>query len=115
MAQGKDDLKGIVPFLNENPKAMELMKVWPRKVQFELDSEASPFHIVIEQNSMSLFDGACKEPDIIVAGDAKEFANVVTGVKDITHPIAHGQLVVKKGKISEMVHFNRIVQLAKRR
>ena len=114
MVQGKDDLKEIVPLLNLSPKAMEKMKAWPRKVQFELTNETSPFHIVINQGKIDLLEGPCKEPDLIVAGDAKELANVVKGVKDITHPIANGQLVVKKGKISEMTQFNRIVTLAKR-
>ena len=115
MGQAKNSLERMIPWLNDHPKAIGIMKAWPRKVQFDLDKERSPFHIVVGRGEMSLLDGVCGEPDIIVGGDEKALAEVVEGVIDITHPISQGRLFVKRGKISEMTQFNRLIALAKRR
>jgi len=115
VGKAKNRLGQVIPGINDHPKAIGIMKAWPRKVQFDLDEERSPFHIVVSRGEMRLLDGACDEPDIIVGGDEKALAEVVDGVIDITHPISQGRLVVKKGKISEMTHFNRLIALAKRR
>jgi len=115
MGKAKDTLEQMIPGLNDNPKAKGIMKAWPKKLQFDLGDEGSSFHIVVDQEEMQLLEGTCREPDIIVGGDEKALAEVVEGVIDITHPISQGRLVVKKGKISEMTHFNRLIALANRR
>ena len=115
MKRAKDCLEQMIPLLNENPKAVGIMKAWSRKVQFDFDNENSHFHIVVDRGAMRLSDVACGEPDITVTGDEKALAEVVEGVIDITHPISQGRLVVKRGKISEMTHFNRLIAIAKRR
>lgn len=114
MKRAKDCLEQMIPLLNETPKAVRIMKAWPKKVQFDLDNEESPFCISVEGGEMHLLEGAWGEPDIIVNGDGKALADVVEGVMDITHPISQGRLGIKRGKISEMTHFNRILALAKR-
>jgi putative sterol carrier protein len=64
---------------------------------------------------MALPKTVSKKVDIVVSGDTKEFAKVVRGEIDVTHPIARGQLIIKKGKVSEMTLLNRILWVIKGR
>lgn len=117
MGRGKEELVRIIPYLNNNPKSVELMKVWTKVFQFRLDDD-EPFYITVKRGQMMLEDGLYPDPDLIMVGDAKEFAQVAEGYKDITHPIAHGQLRLSKGKNWELISFSRILgttQYLKRR
>ncbi len=115
MSEGKDELKKVVPLFDGNPKAVEIMEGWPRTVLFELDGEKPPFYITVKEGKMSFAEGVPKEADIVVKGNGKEFAKVVKRERDITHPIAEGSLRVDKGKLSQLIIFDRILATAKRK
>lgn len=109
MDKGKQDLENIIPALNANTRARTLMEAWPRIVQFQLDGEAKPFYVVIDNGQMKLSEGIHPSPHIQVLGDAKEFSRVVRGEKDITHPLLFGDLRLGLGKNMEMITFSRIL------
>ena len=116
MAEVKDELERIIPLLNTNPKAKEVMDGWPRLIRFELEGEEQPFSLVVEQGQAKLLDDpASREPDIILLGSAKEFVRVVRRERDITHPIAEGTVWLGTGKLSQMIIFDRILAMSKRR
>jgi putative sterol carrier protein len=105
MGEAKSEVIKLVPLINSSSGAMKIMEGWPRSILLELDGEENPFFITIEQGKMRVEEKSNKEPDIIMLGDAREIAKVFRGDKDITHPLAHGQLRLKRGKSIELVIF----------
>lgn len=116
MGEALNELKKVIPLLNDNPRAKEILEGWPRTVNFELDSEGGPFHVIVADGKIRTGEGAAaKEADIVVKGDSREFSRVVRRERDITHPMAEGHLWVTKGKLSQLVIFDRVLATAKRR
>jgi putative sterol carrier protein len=107
-------LQSAIPRLNENKAARNLMEAFPRTVQLNLEGEARPLHLVIAGGRMELREGAALSADIVVVGETAEFARVVNGELDVSHPIAHGKLRVEKGKVSDMTLLTRILWSTKR-
>lgn len=101
--------------LNESPKARDLMEAFPRTIQFDLNGEESKFFMTIEGGRMAIAKGVSEKADIVIIGNTEEFAKVVRGKLDVTHPIARGQITVTKGKVSEMTLLNRILWAIERR
>jgi putative sterol carrier protein len=115
MGETLSEFKKIIPILNSSPKARNLMEAFPRVIQFELDGEERQFFITIKNGQMDLKEGVFDNCDILVKGNTKEFAKVVEGKVDVTHPIAQGHITINKGKVSEMTLLNRILVAIKRR
>lgn len=113
MGQAREELTKIIPVLNGARKAQGLMNTFSRKIQFDLAGEETSFRIEIEKGQMKLAVDSSGEADIIVTGEAKEFARVINDGVDVTHPIARGHLTITKGKISEMTLLNRILWATK--
>jgi putative sterol carrier protein len=105
----RDALILAVAQLNESKSARNLMESFPRTVQLNLDGEGKTLHITIERGRIALREGSAAEPHLVISGDTNEFARVVNGELDVSHPIAHGKLRVEKGKVSEMTLLNRIL------
>lgn len=114
MNETRDALGAAAALLNESRAARNLMDAFPRTVQLELDGEGQLLHLAIAGGRMALREGPAPDADIVVAGDTREFARVVKGDYDISHPIARGRLRVDKGKVSEMTLLNRILWVTKR-
>lgn len=114
MNETRNELRKAVALLNESKAARNLMDAFPKTVQLNLDGEGQNLHIAIAGGRIAVREGAAARPDIVVAGDTREFARVVKGELDVTHPIAHGKLRVEKGKISELTLLNRILWSTKR-
>ncbi len=108
MAESFSELTGLAARLNESRTAKNLMEAFPRTIEFDLKGEDGKFFMKIDGGRMSIVKGAARNADIAVAGDTGEFAKVVRGKLDVTHPIAHGHLTVEKGKMSELTLLNRI-------
>ena len=115
MGKAKTALEELLPLVNSNRSAKELMGAFHRKIQFELDDEKKPMNMVIAQQQMAMAESIAGEADIVATGDGAELARVIRGEIDITHLIARGNLFIKKGKISEMTLLNRILLSIKRR
>jgi len=115
MVQGKDDLRDIIQLLNGNARARELMTVWPRVIELDLEGEEKPFYLVIDQGQMALEESVGKPVDIVISGSIGAFMEVMRGRKDVTYPIAHGDLRLAKEKIPDMISFSRILRTQERR
>lgn len=115
MVQAKKTLLELLPLINSSPKAKELMDVFSRTFKFELDDGKKPIYMIITKRQMMVPEGISGEVDIIATGNGFEFTKVLKGEIDVTHLIARGDLVIKKGKISEMTLLNRILLSSKRR
>ena len=109
MGQAKEELLKIMPALNSARKARDMMKVFTRKIRFDLAGEEKPFSLEIDKGQMQITEDATGEADIIVTGEGKEFAKVISAGVDVTHPIAFGHIVITRGKVSEMTLLNRIL------
>ena len=115
MGETFNELTGKVSRLNESRSAKNLMETFPRTIQFDLEGEEDRFFIVIERGRMTVTKGAPGTTDIEIIGDTREFAKVVRGKLDVSHPIARGHITVTKGKVSEMTLLNRILWATERR
>ncbi len=109
MGQTKEEFLKIIPVLNGAKKAAGLMKLFSRKIRFELAGEEKAFTLEIDKGQMKLAENGAGEADIVVTGDGNAFARVISAGVDVTHPIARGQISITKGKISEMTLLNRIL------
>ena len=109
MGQTKEELRKIIPVLNGAKKSSDLMKLFTRKIRFELAGEEKAFNLDIDKGQMKLTENGAGESDIVVTGDGNAFARVISAGVDVTHPIARGQIRITKGKISEMTLLNRIL------
>jgi putative sterol carrier protein len=114
MDETKTALHAAIPQINESKAARNLMDAFRRTVQLRLQGEGGELCVVIDGGRMAVREGATAAPDLIVTGDTREFARVVKGDVDISHPIACGKLRVEKGKVSEMTLLNRILWATKR-
>lgn len=108
-------LFALVPKLNESRTARALLEVFPKTIQFRLDDDAGPFYLRIAGGRVALEKGMAQNPEIEVAGSAREFARVITEKVDVTWPIAEGHVTVEKGKISQLTLLNRILWAAERK
>ncbi len=113
MGQAKIELEKVVPLLN-NPWAKEIIEGWPRTLAFELEGETAPFHISTKDAKVIFGEGAGKEADLVIKGESNELARVVRRERDITHSMADGKIWTTKGKLSQLVIFDRILATAKR-
>ena len=109
MGQAKEELLKIMPALNSARKARDMMKVFTRNIRFDLTGEEKPFSLEVANGQMKVTEDTRGDADIIVTGDAKEFAKVISAGVDVTHPIAFGHIVITKGRVSEMTLLNRIL------
>jgi len=108
MGRAKDALASAISILNQNQKAKEMVEAMPKVVCFELEGE-KPFYVVVEGEQLNLTDAISGEPDIIVSGDADEVAKIARREREITHPIAEGKISITKGKLSQMIVFDRML------
>ena len=115
MGAARNELEKIIPLFTDNPRAIEIMEGWPRTVLFDLDGEQSPFYISVKEAKMSLAEGLPREADIVLRGESRELADVVKREKDITHPIAEATLRVERGRLSQLIIFDRILATARRK
>jgi putative sterol carrier protein len=109
MGETWSEFEAIIPKLNKHRIAKNLMEVFPRKIEFDLQGEDGPFVVSIQNGQIAASKGTTHKADLVVAGSSAEFAKVVRGKVDVSHPLARGQITVEKGKVSEMTLLNRIL------
>ena len=114
MNETRDQLVIAMAQLNESRAAQNLMESFPRTVQLNLQGEGKSLHVSFDGGRMAVREGDAAAPHIVVTGDTREFARVVRGEIDVSHPIARGQLRIEKGKVSDMTLLNRILAMTKR-
>ena len=110
-----DEMAKIVPKLNASAGASHLMEAFSRVIQFSVPGEGAPFFVRIENGQIQMHDATANDPDLVInISDAARFIDVLRGGLDISHPVAEGRLTVERGKLSEMVLFNRILAAAQK-
>lgn len=105
MGEAKSEVLKLIPLVNSSSGATKIMGGWPKSILVQLEGEESPFYIIIEQGKMRVEEKLEREPEMVMLGNATEIAKVFRGDKDITHPLAHGQLRLQRGKSIELVLF----------
>ncbi len=115
MGEAKDELKRIIPLMDNNPRAKEIFEGCHKTVLFELEGEDPSFYISVSEGRVSLGEDIPENVDILLKGSGQELARVVRRERDITHPIAEASLWIEKGKLSQLIIFDRILATAKRR
>ena len=105
MGEAKTEVLKLLPILNASVGAARIMEGWPKALRLELEGEESAFYIIIEAGKMRVAENFEKEPDLVMHGEAGEIAKFFRGDKDITHPLAHGQIRLSRGKSLELVVF----------
>ena len=115
MGRAREELERVVPILNQNPKAKEMMGALPAVVEFNLEGEEESFFVIVDGDQLSLAGTTERKPDIKVSGDADEIAKIVRREREIMHPIAEGKVWVSAGKLSQMVIFDRVLDFQRRK
>ena len=115
MAEAKKKTETIVPLLNSSSRAKQLMEVWPRVLQLDLEGEEKPFYLVIDKGQAAVEERVDKPVDMVISGSNKAFIDVMGGRKDVTYAVAHGELKLAKEKIPDIIAFSRILRTTERR
>lgn len=115
MGKVKESLKEAIPRMNANPKAREIIQVLPRAIAFDLEGEGETFALVVNQDDSVSLSGDSGNAEIVVSGDAAEFARIVTREREVTHAVAEGKVWVSRGKLSKMILLDRLLNLARKR
>lgn len=109
------EVTNLVPKLNASAAARNLMEAFPRVIQFTVSGEGAPFCIRIADGAIELQDAIPNDPQLFVRVlDGERFLKVLRGHIDISHTFAAGQLIVERGKASEMILLNRILAAAQK-
>lgn len=87
---------------------------WSTVLQFTLDGEERPFHLIIQNGRLTFRFGRHPRPITCIEGSATAFAPVARGEVDITHPVAHGELRVTRGDWFDALNFSKAVAAVKR-
>ena len=115
MGKAKEALREAITRMSGNPKAHEIIQILPRKIAFDLDGEEQPFALAVDQDDAVFLSDDAKDAEIVVAGDAAEFARIVSREREITHAIAEGKVWVSHGKLSKMILLDRLLNLSRKR
>jgi hypothetical protein len=104
-------LKQVAASLNENPKARYLMEGFTRDIY--LVAQDDPVRVRIADGLMYVAKAPIADAGIVVnVKDPSRFLLVIESGLDISHPIAEGAISISRGKVSDLVLFNRILALS---
>lgn len=112
MGDALEAVKKAVGQINASEKAKYVITAWDAAIEFDLDGEDGPFHLLVKDAKIELAGGAAADPLVAVKGAADAVAKAARGEIDITHPVQRGQLKLAKGKMIDLIRYNRAVQAA---
>ncbi|MBI4290640.1 MAG: SCP2 sterol-binding domain-containing protein [Betaproteobacteria bacterium] len=115
MGKAKEALKEAVPRMNANPKAREIIQVLPRVIAFDLEGEGEPFALAVKDDDTVCLSDETRDSEIVVSGNAAEFAKIINREGEVTHAVAEGKIWVSKGKLSRMILLDRLLNLSRKR
>lgn len=108
-----DAMTRMAERLNANPKAGYLMGGFTRDVAFTDEEGRERFLVRILEGTMEVFwDREAEDGIIVRVADASRLLPVIQSGLDISHPIAEGAISVIRGKVSDLVLFNRILAVS---
>ena len=104
--------------MNKNPKAQQVFETdvggkptnWNISFQFNLDDE-EPFSLSIQDKNVNLNTGTMAEAEIVMSGDNKSIIKICQGKGDFTHSISREEIVVKKGKVIDVIRLTRAITI----
>ena len=115
MGKAKEAVREAIPRMNANPKSREIIQVLPRVIAFDLEGEGETFALVVKDSNAVILSDDTGDAEIVVGGDAAEFAKIVTREREVTHAVAEGKVWLTKGKLSRMILFDRLLNLSRKK
>jgi putative sterol carrier protein len=112
MGVSKEEIKKVIGLINESEEAKELLAGWEKVIQFDLEGEENPFHIVFTGEAAEFKDEPHPSPDLTFKADTELFAKILRGEEDATSAFMMGKLTID-GIISDALKFREIVQAAR--
>ncbi len=109
MGEGKELLRKAVELMNSNEKSQERMRGWKAIIQFELEGEEGPFHLVFAgQDQTKFVDGPYEDPTVILRSDTDTLVKIYSGKEDIVEAFFTKKLRVE-GPLPEAQKFQGII------
>ncbi|MFQ6124211.1 MAG: SCP2 sterol-binding domain-containing protein [Candidatus Heimdallarchaeota archaeon] len=109
MGEGKELLRKAVELINTNEKSKERMSGWKAIIQFELEGEKGPFHLVFKgQNQTDFVDSSHEAPTVTLRSDTNTIAKIYKGEEDIVEAFFAKKLRVE-GPLPEAQKFQGII------
>jgi len=109
MGEGKELLRKAVELINNNEKSQERMRGWKAIVQFELEGEEGPFHLVFAgQDQTEFVDGPHEAPTVTLRSDTDTLAKIYKGEEDMVEAFFAKKLRVE-GPLPEAQKFQGIL------
>jgi putative sterol carrier protein len=95
--------------LNGSRHARKLMGAFSRTIRIDFDN-GDRVTIIFSNSEMSLSQSEAGEEDLLLRLNGHgRFLDVLRGTLDITHTLASGELIVAKGKVTDLILWNRII------
>ena len=84
-------------------------------LELDLEGEERPFYLIVDKGQISVKEGVDNPVDMVISGNNEAFVDVITGRKDVTYAVAHGELKLAKEKIQDIIALSRILRTTGRR
>lgn len=95
--------------LNSSAQARYLMAAFSRTMKVCVAGE-DPFFVSIRDGAMQITPTSDVKEDLCLRIEREgRFREVLSGILDITHTLASGELVVEHGVVTDLILFNRII------
>src|SRR5690554_2759957 len=103
------ELEQLAERLNTSRRARRLMGAFTRRIRIEFQNGESAT-IVYSDGQMSLTEeGTGEEHLVLRVSDGGRLPDVLRGTLDITHILASGELQATRGKVTDLILWNRII------
>ena len=118
MGQAKEKLSKIIDKLNMNSKAQAVFVTniagkdvdWRMIFQFNLDKD-EPFYLEIKNRKVSLSNFCESDADVVISGSSDAVLRICEGKGDFTHAISREEILVKKGKVMDVIRLTRAITI----
>jgi hypothetical protein len=115
MGVARDAVMALAEAGDPRGRLARQLGTWNTILEFTLDGEEGPFHLVVQDGRLTFRPGRHPRPVTCIEGRAAAFAPVALGEIDITHPIARGDLRVTRGDWFDALNFSKAVAAVKRK
>lgn len=109
MGEARDAVAALTAAGDPGGRLARQLGQWTTVLEFALEGEEGPFHLVVQNGRLTLRPGRHPQPVTRIEGQAESFAPVARGDLDITHAIASGALRVTRGDWFDALNFSKAV------
>lgn len=115
MGRAREAVAALAAAGDPDGRLARQLGAWNTVLEFALEGEEGPFHVVVRQGQLTFRPGRHPQPTTRIEGRATALEPVARGEIDITHPLAHGELRLTRGDWFDALNFSKAIAAVRRR